>query len=100
MNAPLTARQSQVLAFIQSFTLENGIAPSSREIQHHFGFASQTAAMGHLKALRAKGAIANHDGKARASVLASDPLREGIRAILSGKGRMEVKLKAIAELVG
>lgn len=43
--------------------------PSTREIQKHFGFASQTAAMSYLKALERKGAIIRHTNKARAIVL-------------------------------
>lgn len=44
--------------------------PTTREIQEHFGFASQTAAMGHLRALERKGLIVRHPNKARAVVLA------------------------------
>jgi repressor LexA len=46
-----------------------GLMPSTREIQEHFGFASQTAAMGHLRALERKGVISRLVGKARAVVL-------------------------------
>ena len=44
-NMSLTARQSEILAFIAESQNHDGIVPSSREIQEHFGFASQTAAM-------------------------------------------------------
>ena len=37
----LTERQRGVLEFIQSEQREKGVTPSTREIQHHFGFASQ-----------------------------------------------------------
>jgi repressor LexA len=40
--------------------------PSTREIQHYFGFASQTAAISHLRALERKGVIQRLPGKARA----------------------------------
>jgi repressor LexA len=43
--------------------------PSTRELQHYFGFASQTAAMSHLRALARKGAIQRLPGKARAVIL-------------------------------
>lgn len=46
--------------------------PSTREIQRHFGFASQTAAMSHLRALEKKGVIQRHAGKARAVVFPGD----------------------------
>lgn len=42
--------------------------PSTREIQNHFGFSSQTAAVSHLKALEKKGVIQRLPGKARAVI--------------------------------
>lgn len=53
----ITDKQEAVLNFIRSFIEEKRYSPSSREIQGHFGFASQTAAMNHLKALKRKGRI-------------------------------------------
>ena len=71
---PLTARQQQVLDFINESQSQTGVIPTSREIQQHFGFGSQTAAMNHLKALERKGVIHRQPGKARAvSVLANLP---------------------------
>ena len=66
VNMKLTERQHQVLEFIVATQERDGVAPSSREIQHHFGFASQTAAMNHLRALQRKGAVRRQPGKARA----------------------------------
>lgn len=72
----LTLRQQQVLDFINDTQQQTGVIPTSREIQEHFGFSSQTAAMNHLKALERKGVIHRQPGKARAvSVLANLPLR-------------------------
>ena len=42
-----------------------------REIQAQFGFASQTAAMNHLRALERKGVIQRQPGKARAVAMVS-----------------------------
>jgi repressor LexA len=64
----LTARQQEVFDFLKQFQRETGVIPSTREIQEHFGFASQTAAMSHLRALEKKGAIERLPGKARAVV--------------------------------
>ena len=50
--------------------------PSTREIQHYFGFASQTAAMSHLRALERKRVILRLPGKARA-VIFPDELDRG-----------------------
>ena len=65
----LTARQQQILDFIADSQARTGIIPSTREIQQHFGFASQTAAMNHLRALQKKGVLQKSAGKARAAAL-------------------------------
>jgi repressor LexA len=74
----LTARQSQVLTFIEESLERTGVMPSTREIQEHFGFASQTAAMNHLRALERKGVIIRSPGKARAVALTSHLRRNPI----------------------
>ncbi len=68
----LTSRQQQLLDFIRSYHRTMGVMPSTREIQQHFGFASQTAAVSHLRALERKGAIKKLAGKARALVFPED----------------------------
>ena len=55
--------------------------PSTREIQRHFGFASQTAAMSHLRALEKKGVIHRHAGKARAVVFPGDLNRSEVAEV-------------------
>jgi repressor LexA len=62
----LTARQQEILDFLTGQVRRHGIMPSTREIQEHFHFASQTAAVNHLKALERKGAVQRLAGKARA----------------------------------
>src|SRR6201988_3791110 len=64
----LTERQKSVLDFIQSEQREKGITPSTREIQHHFGFASQTSVMQYIEALERKGFLNRHARKARALI--------------------------------
>lgn len=61
----LTARQQEVLDFIRQYYQENGICPSSRILQAQFGFASQTAAMGHIDKLVRKGHLTKcpHSGR-------------------------------------
>src|SRR5678815_2401061 len=61
----LTRRQQQILDFIEDEQTRRGLTPSTREIQEHFRFASQTAAVNHLRALERKGSIQRHPGKAR-----------------------------------
>ena len=74
----LTDRQQQLLDFLRQYHSENGLMPSTREIQNHFGFASQTAAVSHLRALEKKGVIQRVAGKARALVFPEQLEREEI----------------------
>lgn len=63
MTAMMTERQEQVLDFIRLFQRENGVPPSSREIQRKFRFASQSTVIGHLRALANKGQIEQLAGR-------------------------------------
>ncbi len=74
----LTERQQEILDFLQDELNRSGIMPSTREIQQHFRFASQTAAVNHLKALERKGAVQRMAGKARAVSLHSMLNREPV----------------------
>ncbi|HAF03018.1 MAG TPA: repressor LexA [Spartobacteria bacterium] len=64
----LTDRQKNVLDFIQREQREKGLTPSTREIQSHFGFASQTSVMQYIAALERKGFLDRHARKARALI--------------------------------
>jgi len=74
----LTLRQHEILEYLRMAQRRTGVMPSTREIQHFFGFASQTAAMSHLRALERKGAIQRLPGKARAVVFPEELDREEI----------------------
>jgi len=74
----LTNRQQQLLDFLRDHQRCQGIMPSTREIQAHFGFASQTAAVSHLRALERKGVIGRLAGKARAVIFPDELGREEI----------------------
>lgn len=78
MSSDLTDRQEEILAYLRWAQRENGVMPSTREIQTHFGFASQTAAMSHLRALERKGVIQRLAGKARAVIFPEELDREEI----------------------
>jgi repressor LexA len=67
----LTVGQKNVLQFIQSEQRKKGITPSTREIQQHLGFASQTSVMQYIGALERKGFLQRHPRKARALVTAA-----------------------------
>ena len=53
----LTPIQAQVFEFLRGYQREHGIPPSTRQIQTHFGFGSQNAAVCHLRALAKKNAV-------------------------------------------
>lgn len=76
MTLDLTLRQQEILDYLRLSQRQTGIMPSTREIQHFFKFASQTAAMSHLRALERKGVIQRLPGKARA-VIFPDELDRG-----------------------
>jgi repressor LexA len=64
----LTERQRNILDFIQREQREKGVTPSTREIQSHFGFASQTSVMQYIDTLERKGFLDRQARKARALV--------------------------------
>jgi repressor LexA len=76
MQNELTLRQKEILDYLRKSQRQTGLMPSTREIQHYFGFASQTAAMSHLRALERKNVIQRLPGKARA-VIFPDELDRG-----------------------
>src|ERR1700746_3862877 len=71
----LTERQRSILDFIQRQQREKGITPSTREIQNHFGFASQTSVMQYIAALERKGFLDRHARKARALITPAMKIR-------------------------
>lgn len=78
MQEGLTQRQREIVEYLKSSQRTTGVMPSTRELQHFFGFASQTAAMSHLRALERKGVIQRLPGKARAVVFPEELDREEI----------------------
>jgi repressor LexA len=71
----LTERQNEILDFIQTEQREKGMTPSTREIQKHFGYASQTSVMQYLGALERKGFLDRHARKARALITPMQKVR-------------------------
>ncbi len=61
----LTARQSEVLAFIRSHIDDTGYPPTRADIARELGFKSANASEEHLKALARKGAIEIIPGTSR-----------------------------------
>lgn len=71
----LSARQLEILAFIQDRVDHDGLPPTRAEINRHFGFSSPNAAQSHLHALERKGAIRINPRLAR-----------GIVPLVAGRG--------------
>ncbi len=65
----LTEKQQAVLEYIRLVQQKTGLIPSTREIQEHFGLASQTSVMNYLKTLERAGAIKRRHGIARGVML-------------------------------
>lgn len=76
MSSAPTARQREVLDYIRGHRSRRGVAPSVREIQKHFGFASPNAAASHLRALEQKGLLHRAPRVARALTLPGENRRE------------------------
>lgn len=54
---PLTARQKQLLAFIETFRTASGRAPSVKEMQAHMGYRQHGAVLAKLRSLERRGLI-------------------------------------------
>lgn len=54
---PLTARQREVLDFLQSYVHEHGYGPTLKELMARFGIRSLSTAWKHLRRLEEKGFI-------------------------------------------
>lgn len=66
----LTEQQQAIRNFIETEVAAGRPCPSQREIAQHFGFASKTAVVCHVRALVKKGVLAVQTGKARSLRLA------------------------------
>lgn len=78
---PLTARQNQVLLFIQEFMHEAGFPPTRAEIAKGLGFRSVNAAEDHLKALVRKEAIEILPGTSRGIRLLENVAKTGLPVV-------------------
>jgi len=90
---PLTARQNQVLLFIQEFMQDEGFPPTRADIAKGLGFRSVNAAEDHLKALVRKQAIEILSGTSRGIRLLGDAAETGLPVI----GRVAAGRPILAE---
>ena len=72
-HAPLTARQSQVLTYIDEVVRHRGYPPSVREIGEAVGLSSSSTVHAHLAALQDKGYLRRDPSKPRAMEVTFDP---------------------------
>jgi len=70
--SPPTEAQKRVLAFILSFTADNGMPPTLREICHHIGASSSNAAASFVAALIDKGLLRRRPMLARGLSLTAE----------------------------
>ena len=63
--ATLTARQREILAWVNAYIAEHGFSPTLREVARAFGFKGPNGAACHLRPLRLKGRLSWVDGAAR-----------------------------------
>jgi repressor LexA len=68
----LTARQTEVLAFIRNRAAEQGFAPTVREIGQYFNISSPNGVVSHLRALEKKGYIEREPNRSRTIRLTAD----------------------------
>ncbi|BDU16899.1 transcriptional repressor LexA [Lysobacter auxotrophicus] len=87
----LTARQAQILAFIQDHTDAEGLPPTLQQIADAFGFRQACAAHKHVRRLEQAGHLQVRPNQARGIRLASrtsTPQREDDRLTLAVLGRV------------
>lgn len=87
----LTARQAQILAFIQDHTDAEGLPPTLQQIADAFGFRQACAAHKHVKRLEQAGHLQVRPNQARGIRLVSPrpaPSRRDDRLVLAVLGRV------------
>lgn len=85
MTDDLTARQREMLAFIEGFMARHGYAPTDREIAEAFGLSSKTGPRKHLAALEAAGYLQLVPGIGRGLRLTGGVRAAGLRLPILGR---------------
>jgi repressor LexA len=73
ISKPLTARQQQILTFIETITNQRGYPPSVREIGDEVGLSSPSTVHSHLNSLQRMGYLRRDPSKPRAIEVRYDP---------------------------
>lgn len=75
----LTARQRQLLGFIQAYQSDNGMAPTLEEMAEAMGVRSLATIHEHLAKMEWKGCIRRSPRESRSIVTVDDPREEVLR---------------------
>src|SRR5207247_455135 len=94
---PLTKRQREILNYLDSYSAQNGYAPSFEEIAEHFNYNSLATVHEHLSNLERKGYIKRSYNESRAiEILPSEASPRAIELPLMGAVAAGVPIEAIA----
>ena len=93
-----TARQQQVLDFIQSCVDNNGYPPTLREICAHLGVSGTLSAMRHLEALEKKGFIKRDPGSRGIAI--TSPTTDSASLPIVGTVRAGALSPAVEDITG
>ena len=93
-----TKRQQAVLEFIREHIINQGLAPTVREVAGHFGFASPLSAQLHITALIKKGYLKKTPFKQRALEIVGHKPAEDTKIPLLGRVRAGAPILASANI--
>jgi len=79
--ANLTARQRQVLAFVEDRQRQTGLIPTLQETATHFGFRSPNSVREHLRLIEKKGFVHRVPGRSRGLVVARPDDRDHLDSV-------------------
>lgn len=104
MTKKITPKQRQIIDFIESYTAENDISPSYREIAAAVGLSSVSAVAEHVENLVEKSVLRKTEGSARSLELLDYEHLETVelfknRLIIATPEETKILLKAM-ELLG
>ncbi|MFN8581854.1 MAG: transcriptional repressor LexA [Gemmatimonadaceae bacterium] len=93
----LTKRQREILTFLQSYSEENGYAPSFEEIASKFNYNSLATVHEHLSNLERKGYIKRAYNESRAiEILPSDVFARAVELPLYGSVAAGIPIEAVS----
>lgn len=93
----LTKRQREILTYLQSYSEDNGYAPSFEEIAAHFNYNSLATVHEHLSNLERKGYIKRSYNESRAiEILPSEVFAKAVELPLYGAVAAGVPIEAVS----